>query len=227
MSDQDRTPPDDVAGGGTYGAGSSAPDPGIGQQPTAWQQPAGWQQQPGAMPAPMPPATGGMGQPADLGPRFLARLVDFILLGVVNAIIGGVLVAGIMLGSDASVFGPLAAGQAPSYLANAVSSLLSAAISLGYFAVMESSRGQTLGKMLLKLETRGPSGSRPTMEEALKRNIFTAIPILGIIPFVGFISGLLSLVAVITIAVTINSNTATRRGWHDNFAGGTSVVRIG
>jgi uncharacterized RDD family membrane protein YckC len=157
----------------------------------------------------------------------ITRLVDFILLGVVNGVISGVLVAGIMLGSDASVFSPWGAGRAPSYVANAVSSLLSAAIAVGYFAVMESSRGQTLGKMLLKLETRGPSGGQPTMEQALRRNAFTAIPVLGIIPFVGFISGMLSLVAVVTIAMTIHNNTATRRGWHDNFAGGTSVVRVG
>jgi hypothetical protein len=81
--------------------------------------------------------------------------------------------------------------------------------------------------MLLKLQTRGPDGGNPTFEQALKRNAFTAIGVLGIIPFMGFLAGLLSLAAVIMIAVTISNNTATRRGWHDDFAGGTQVVKIG
>jgi hypothetical protein len=32
---------------------------------------------------------------------------------------------------------------------------------------------------------------------------------------------------VITIMVTINNDNTTRHGWHDNFAGGTTVVRVG
>ncbi|MGH9894152.1 MAG: hypothetical protein ACREA0_19655, partial [bacterium] len=39
-------------------------------------------------PAPPPaPAASGAGRPADLGPRFLARLIDHILLGIVNFVI--------------------------------------------------------------------------------------------------------------------------------------------
>jgi hypothetical protein len=42
-----------------------------------------------------------------------------------------------------------------------------------------------------------------------------------IIPFIG---GLLTLVAVIVIAVTINSSP-TKQGKHDELAGGTQVVK--
>jgi uncharacterized RDD family membrane protein YckC len=168
-----------------------------------------------------------MGQPAGLGPRLVARLLDFILLGVVNGIVGSFIVAGVLMGSHAGMFSTWGVGRSTSYAVNAVSSVISAVIALGYFALMESTRGQTVGKMLMKLETRGPGGGRPTMEQALKRNAFTAIPVLGVIPVLGALSGLLSLIAVITIAVTIRRNTTTRRGWHDDFAGGTTVVRIG
>jgi uncharacterized RDD family membrane protein YckC len=193
------------------------------QQAGEWQP---VQQQPHAMPQPYPGPTGAMGRPAGLGPRFVARLLDFIILGVVSGIIAGSVVAGILMGSDGSVFSTWGVGRSNSYAANALSSVISAVISLGYFTLMESSRGQTLGKMLLKLEIRGPGGGRPTTEQALRRNAFTAIPALGVIPFLGVISGLLSLVAVITIAVTIRRNTTTHHGWHDDFAGGTTVVRI-
>ena len=41
------------------------------------------------MPAPPPPApaASGAGRPADVGPRFLARLIDHIWLGIVTSII--------------------------------------------------------------------------------------------------------------------------------------------
>ncbi len=91
--------------------------------------------------------------------------------------------------------------------------------------LLESSRGQTLGKMLLRIRTVGAGGGNPTTAEALKRNAWTAIGILGVVPMLGWIGNLLSLAAVIAIMVTISGNTATRQGWHDNFAGGTRVVR--
>jgi uncharacterized RDD family membrane protein YckC len=204
------------------GQQSVDPPPQAAAPPGAGQQAGGWQssQQYGAAP------TGEIGQPADLGRRFVARLVDFILVGVVTGILGGIVAAGMLAGSHANIFNTWGVGRGPSYAASAVSSVISAVISLGYFTLMESNRGQTLGKMLMKLQTRGPSGDRPTLEQALKRNAFTAIPILGVLPIVGALSGLLSLVALITIAVTIQRNTATRHGWHDDFAG-TTVVRVG
>jgi len=165
----------------------------------------------------------GTGQPADLMARFLARLIDYVLLAVVQVFVIGIIVVGVFMGSSTPGF-----GASGSFASGAVSAILGAAVALGYFAFMESSRGQTVGKMALKLETRGAAGGRPTMEEAVKRNAFTAIGIIGIIPILGwFLSPLLSLAAVIMIAVTINNNTATRQGWHDQFAGGTSVIKIG
>ncbi len=93
--------------------------------------------------------------------------------------------------------------------------------------LLESSRGQTLGKMVMKVRTLGPSGTNPTTAEAIKRNAWTALGVLGAIPMIGWVGSLLYLGAVIYIAVTINSNTATRQGWHDTFAGGTRVVKTG
>jgi uncharacterized RDD family membrane protein YckC len=227
MSDPNQNqPPEDNGAPPPPSAGQSypPPQPPPGQGSYGTSQPGGWQQ-PGAMPPPQ--TSGGIGQPADLMPRFLARLIDYVLLAVVNGLLVSVVVIGLILGSDAGSLTGWGVGNGTSWAANAVSSVLTAAISLGYFTFMESSRGQTIGKMLLKLQTRGPDGGNPTFEQALKRNAFTAIGVLGIIPFLGFLAGLLSLAAVIMIAVTISKNTATRRGWHDDFAGGTQVVKIG
>jgi uncharacterized RDD family membrane protein YckC len=157
----------------------------------------------------------------------VARLVDSILVGVVSSVVGGLVVAGMLVGSHASVLSTFGVGRNAPYPATAVSSVISAVIALGYFALMESKRGQTLGKMLLRLRTEGSGGGRPTLEQALRRNAFTAIPILGVVPVLGDISGLLSLVAVISIAVTIQRDATTHHGWHDNFARETTVMRLG
>jgi uncharacterized RDD family membrane protein YckC len=148
-----------------------------------------------------------------------------VLLFVVNIFLVSALITGLLMGGNVQ---PLGVGVAQNYGVNAVSSLLTAAIYLGYFTLMEHNTGRTLGKRIMKLETRGPGGGRPTLQEAVKRNLFTALPALSIIPFVGgYLSSISWLVAVVLIATTISSNPATRQGWHDRFAGGTSVVKIG
>jgi uncharacterized RDD family membrane protein YckC len=180
----------------------------------------------GGMPVPPPPqptppppvsapvVASGVGAPADLGTRFLARLIDHILLGIVNfVIIVPLIIAAAFtgVGNGLNPFGGFSAGSL-------VAAIVTAAITIGYFALMESNSGQTVGKMLIGLKTVGPDGNKPTMEQALKRNSWYA---LGIVPFLG---GLAQLAATIYIAVTIN-NSATRTGWHDTFAGGTKVIK--
>ena len=132
----------------------------------------------------------GVGQPADLMPRFLARLIDFVLLAVFNGVLVSFLVVGLMLGSDAGSLTGWGVPNGTEYAASAISTVATAVITLAYFTLMESSRGQTIGKMLLKLETRGPGGGRPTFEQALKRNAFTAINVLGLSVGMAMLAGL-------------------------------------
>lgn len=152
-------------------------------------------------------------QGADIGIRFVARLIDHIILWIVTLIIIVPLVIGAMfsdLGSN-PFFGGFGAGAI-------VSGIVVAAIYIGYFAFLESSRGQTVGKMLMKLRTVGPDGGNPTFEQAVKRNLWYA---LGIFPILG---GLAQLAAAVYIAVTV-SNSPTNQGWHDEFAATTQVLK--
>ncbi len=160
-------------------------------------------------------------RPGELLERFGARLIDYILLAVVNGIIVSVIVVGAVMGANGGFYG------ASTWAASAVSALLTTAISLGYFVYLESSRGQTVGKMLLKLKTVGPTGANPTMEQALRRNVWMAAGFLGVLPVVGVLGGLAELVAVIMIAVGINGDPVNRQAWHDHFAGETRVVKVG
>ncbi|MCW2756761.1 MAG: hypothetical protein JWO46_507, partial [Nocardioidaceae bacterium] len=113
------------------------------------------------------------------------------------------------------------------FTASAISAVITAVIYLGYFAYLESSRGQTIGKQVMKLHVVGPDGvSVPTMEQAVRRNVWTGFGILGVVPILGSLIGALGeLVAVIVIAVTINNDTVRRQSWFDVFAGGTQVLK--
>lgn len=160
------------------------------------------------------PPPGGV-RPGELLDRFLARLIDGVLLAVVYGIIGVFLISGVFLTNTS---GSVAA---------AITTVVLAALQLGYFTLMESSQGQTVGKMVLKLKVVGPDGQNPTLEQALRRNSWLALSLLGIVPIIGsLVGGLAQLAAVIMIAVGINNDTVNRQAWHDQFAGGTRVLKM-
>lgn len=152
-------------------------------------------------------------QGADIGIRFVARLIDHVILSIALFVIIVPLVIGAMFSDFDS--NPLTSSFS---LGSIVSGVVAAAIVIGYFAYLESSRGQTIGKMLLKLRTVGPDGGNPTFEQAVKRNLWYA---LGIFPILG---GLAQLAAAVYIAMTV-SNSPTNQGWHDEFAATTRVVK--
>ena len=143
------------------------------------------------------PPPGGQ-EPGGLGLRFAARLIDGIIVNIV-------------------AFGiAMAIGSLTNYW---VTGLFSGLLTFLYFLAFEGTQGWTPGKKLLGLSVRGPGGAaKPDLQQAAIRNVWT---LLNIVPFIG---GLLTLVAVIVIAVTINSSP-TKQGKHDELAGGTQVVK--
>ncbi|WP_101947064.1 RDD family protein [Mycobacterium sp. 3519A] len=137
-------------------------------------------------------------EPGGLVPRFVARFIDGIIVNVVAIVIA------------------IAIGSLNNYW---VTGLFSGLLMFLYFLVFESSQGWTPGKKLLGLSVRGPGGAaKPDLQQAAIRNVWT---LLNIVPFIG---GLLTLIAVIVIAVTINGSP-TKQGKHDELAGGTQVVK--
>ena len=158
-----------------------------------------FQPQPGPYgePGGYPPPSGGQ-EPGGLGLRFAARLIDGIIINVV-------------------AFGiALSIGSLTNYW---VTGLFSGLLTFLYFLAFETTQGWTPGKKLLGLTVHGPAGApKPDVQQSAIRNVWT---LLNIIPFIG---GLLTLVAVIVIAVTINSSP-TKQGKHDELAGGTQVVK--
>ncbi|MCG7609061.1 hypothetical protein BA059_27660 [Mycolicibacterium sp. (ex Dasyatis americana)] len=136
--------------------------------------------------------------PGGLVRRWFARVIDGIIVGIV------------------AFFLSFITDSLSNYW---VTGLFSGLLMFVYFVGLEVATGATPGKKLLGLAVHGPGGTpKPTAKEAAIRNAFTLLPI---IPFVG---GFLGIIAMIVIAVTISSSP-TKQGKHDEFAGGTQVVR--
>lgn len=176
----------------------------------------------GGYPGGMPGGAAGVPRPAELLNRFLARLIDHILVGVVYVPIYIILSAIIYSGFSNS-FGEY-------FIFYTLTAILQAALFLAYFTLLESNRGQTVGKMIMKLRTYGPDGvSNPTVQQAAKRNAYSALGVLSIIPFIGwfFLGWAAPIAAMIFIAITLNNDQPNHQGWHDKFAGGTQVKQIG
>jgi uncharacterized RDD family membrane protein YckC len=150
-----------------------------------------------------PPADSPQGshaQPGGLGLRFLARLIDGILVNIV------VFLLSIFL-FDRDYW----------WL---VTGLFSGVLMFGYFVLFEVTQGATPGKRLLGLAVHGPGGApKPSVTQSAIRNSFT---LLAVFPY--YIGSLLAFIAYIVIAVTI-SGSPTKQGKHDELAGGTQVVK--
>jgi uncharacterized RDD family membrane protein YckC len=158
-----------------------------------------FQPQPGQYgePAGYPPPSGGQ-EPGGLALRFVARLID----GIIVAIVSWILI--------------FATNTLSNYW---VTGLFTGLLTFLYFLAFETTQGWTPGKKLLGLSVRGPGGAaKPSAQQSAIRNSWTLLPI---IPFIG---GLLGFIAIIVIAVTINGSQ-TKQGKHDELAGGTQVVK--
>jgi uncharacterized RDD family membrane protein YckC len=138
-------------------------------------------------------------QPGGLGLRFLARLIDGIVVNIVAFLLS------LFLFEKDSLF--------------LATSLFSGILMFGYFVFFEVTYGSCPGKKLLGLAVHGPGGApKPDAKQSAIRNAFT---LLAVVPYVG---GLLALVAYLVIAATI-STSPTKQGKHDELAGGTQVVK--
>ncbi|MFP5577848.1 MAG: RDD family protein [Acidimicrobiia bacterium] len=165
-------------------------------------------------PPPPPPPTEASpgatapGQLVPVGPwpRFGARLIDGLVLFVPNAVLAAAL-------TDDTTTSFSGVGSE-----NFVYLLVTTMLGYAYAVWLESSRGQTVGKMALGFKVVGPDGRVPAPDVALRRNGWL---LLSLVPIIG---GVLSFVAAVAIGVTI-ANDPFKRGTHDNFAGGSAVVR--
>lgn len=102
------------------------------------------------------------------GVRFLAALIDVIVIMVVSFILG--LVLALALGKNGETLG----------------SLLSIVINIGYFVFYQAINGQTLGKKAMKIKVVDLSGNKPTIMTFFLREIIGKL-ISAIILLIGYL----------------------------------------
>ncbi|GEM33650.1 RDD family protein [Nocardia neocaledoniensis NBRC 108232] len=137
--------------------------------------------------------------PGGLGKRAAARFVDWIIAGIVGAVLFW------LLNKSA---------HTPDWL----SILPGAGFGFLYFVGFEVATGSTPGKKLLGLHVNGSGGAaKPSLKDSALRNCYM---LLNLIPWIG---GALWFVAALAIAVTVGTSS-TKQGWHDKLAEGTQVV---
>ena len=104
---------------------------------------------------------------AGKGKRFLNALIDGILLNIIQYLFG------MMLGAS----GTVTAETVEAAQSNAVLIfVLSLAVWVGYYILMESSTGATLGKMLTGTRVVDQHGNKPTMAQIVGRSFARLIP---------------------------------------------------
>ena len=174
--------------GGNQGGPPGPPPPGAG----GYGAPGGgqWNQPPAQPYVPGSPGGGygGFGvAPADPGKRLVARLIDFGILVVVWI--------GVWILMAALVFADAASSTSAVDDLNRGANVSSLFISLAlwvlywlYESLMASTRGQTLGKMIMGLRITDASGNNLTTAAAMKRSAVWLVPIIPCcIGFIGFL----------------------------------------
>lgn len=101
-----------------------------------------------------------MSQYAGFWSRFLAVLIDGIILGVVNVLLGSILGTTGLNKSNENLW----LGQ-----------LLSFALSVGYYVYYQAKAGQTIGKRTMKIKVVTASGTTPSMMTFFLREIIGKI----------------------------------------------------
>ena len=151
------------------------------------------------MPARLP------GEPAELGPRFLARVVD----GVVIALVAWPLLVSFGILASAAIERPPEA---------VVGGLTVGLLGFVYVSLLDAFGG-TLGKRLFKLRVVGPAGAAPGLGAGTARNLWVLTSLLPTA-----IGQVVAVAVSVTVAVTI-ARDPHELGWHDRLAG-TAVRRV-
>ena len=186
---------------------------------------SGWSSQPPPQPGPPSQApeparglatlgTGGTVELARPASRLVARILDGIIVGAVYLIF--LLLVGFFTAFD---MGDFLRGEEDIAIGVSLAPL---AIGLLYEVALIAARGQTLGKMALKVKVvRADNGLVPGWGKSAGRWLVPAIPgLVGwFIPSISFI-GLLSLLVYVSLTWD-----KVRQGWHDK-AAGTLVIKV-
>jgi uncharacterized RDD family membrane protein YckC len=211
--------------------GYGAPPQQYGQQPGYGGQQPGYgapQQQYGAAPAPVPP--GAPGVIPEWWERFVGRLIDGVIFGVLYFIVGAIVTAIFVARISIDPTTGSVVGGGGLLLATVLPPLIMGLLYAGYDVFMHGRDGQTLGKKAMKTRLVAADGSKPDQASLIKRAAIYPgiIAIGGLFGFFGILGGLLVslVIGIFTIvdAVFVLTDTPLRRALHDKWTN-TIVVK--
>lgn len=155
---------------------------------------------------------------ADTASRFVAYVVDLFILGFAVLIVGTVLGLSTTTVTDRS-YSTVVSGP--------VGSILVALLGLAYFVVSwTGGRRATIGQRVFSIQVGNAFDGRSlTLEQAIRRwlGLGSIVTVLGIVPDLVSVSGLVELVWTIVLLIT-TVTSPTKQGLHDRFAN-TALVR--
>lgn len=164
------------------------------------------------------------GQIADVRRRVSADLVDFLILAILGAAVGVVLD---QIGLDAILATRFQGDLAPRFGLSAVpATLVTLAVHLGYWTLLEGRGGQSVGKLVVRIRAVREDASALDYMTALKRHVIFYLPqVLGWVPslIVLVLAGTAQVALMLAGLVTYMLDEPLRQGFHDKFAG-TIVV---
>jgi uncharacterized RDD family membrane protein YckC len=158
---------------------------------------------------------------ADTPARVVAYIVDLIILGVINAIIGAILYPSTATMADLNDINDLMARSEP------VGTILTVLIDVVYFVTFwTGGRRATIGQRILNIQVGNAFDGRSlSLEQAIRRwlGFGSWIGLLALAPGLALGPGLILLLWSIVLLVT-TATSPTKQGLHDRFAN-TAVVR--
>jgi uncharacterized RDD family membrane protein YckC len=139
----------------------------------------------GAVPAGVPPPT-GYAPPtalADLGSRIIAGLIDYIIIGIIAAVLFFLLLIPVFMR------GPMYGGMMPGIAWGWYGGMfgIQFVLWLIYFTYFEGTSGQTIGKKVAHIKVVRMDGSKCDFGAALIRNILRIIDSLPFVYIIGII----------------------------------------
>ena len=167
---------------------------------------------------------------ADVPNRTIAYIIDAIILGIVNlvvgAVLGGIGLNAVTINANATGFNNLVTFNPVVGLIQAV---IFAAISGAYFVYTWTAMRGSPGQKVLGMQVgNATDGKTLTTEQAIKRWVALGAPFgiaqaLNPLPGLGILIGLAAFVWFIALLVT-TAQSPTKQGLHDRYAG-TVVVK--
>ncbi len=135
-------------------------------------------------PPPPPPSSPGLPRsPADLGSRIVAGIVDYIIVGIIAAILS-VFALGSWMVTGSGMMG----GFRSTWFTGMFSLMgLMWILWLAYFTYFEGTSGQTIGKKLTNIKVIKEDGSNCDLGSALVRNILRIVDHLPFLYILGMI----------------------------------------